>query len=112
MAATDTVNPDLAKERQNATFDPEQLTNFIYGGPEKTRRKRYLRECNILSRLTQNIHIHIYIYLYVYVCVCVCRERESMCARVHSFVCACVFEDVATFLKSLQIMILIINENV
>ena len=50
MAAnSETVHPDLVKERQRATFDPEQLTNFIYNGPERTKRKRYLRECSLLS---------------------------------------------------------------
>ncbi|KAL8594946.1 hypothetical protein ACOMHN_038743 [Nucella lapillus] len=42
-----TVNSDLAKERQNATFDPEELTNFIYGGAERTKRKRYLQNLAI-----------------------------------------------------------------
>ncbi|GFR82557.1 acyl-coenzyme A oxidase [Elysia marginata] len=36
------VNPDLAKARSQATFDPANLTNYLYGGPEKLRRKRYL----------------------------------------------------------------------
>ena len=40
----DAVNPDLARERQKATFDVDQLTYLLYDGPEKTRRKRYLRE--------------------------------------------------------------------
>ena len=44
MAERPTVNPDLSKERQSATFDAEQLTNFLYDGPDKTKRKRYLRE--------------------------------------------------------------------
>ncbi|KAK7091432.1 peroxisomal acyl-coenzyme A oxidase 1-like [Littorina saxatilis] len=43
MAATNTVNADLARERQRATFDPEQLTNFLYNGAERTKRKRYLQ---------------------------------------------------------------------
>ena len=38
------INPDLAKERRKAKFDVEQLTHFLYGGPEKTRRRRFLRE--------------------------------------------------------------------
>ncbi|XP_076456618.1 peroxisomal acyl-coenzyme A oxidase 1-like [Babylonia areolata] len=41
------VNPDLAKERCNATFDPEELTNFMYGGAETTKRKRYLQNVAI-----------------------------------------------------------------
>ncbi|KAK7092005.1 hypothetical protein V1264_009616 [Littorina saxatilis] len=43
MAATQLVNPDLVKERQNAAFSPEHLTYFLYGGPEKTKRKRFLQ---------------------------------------------------------------------
>ncbi|XP_059149991.1 peroxisomal acyl-coenzyme A oxidase 1-like isoform X2 [Physella acuta] len=46
MAAT-TVNPDLARARAQATFDPLQLTHFIYDGPEKTNRKRYLQNIAI-----------------------------------------------------------------
>ena len=37
------VNPDLLKERQKATFDVENLTNFIHGGRDRVKRKRYLR---------------------------------------------------------------------
>ncbi|KAI8497361.1 Peroxisomal acyl-coenzyme A oxidase 1 [Branchiostoma belcheri] len=36
------MNPDLQKERESASFDPEKITNFLYGGPEKLRRKREL----------------------------------------------------------------------
>lgn len=41
------VNPDLLKERQKATFDVENLTNFIHGGRDRVKRKRYLRTFNI-----------------------------------------------------------------
>ncbi|RVE76628.1 hypothetical protein OJAV_G00010670 [Oryzias javanicus] len=34
------MNPDLAKERQNATFDVDKLTYILDGGPEKTKRRR------------------------------------------------------------------------
>lgn len=34
------MNADLAKERQNATFDVEKLTYILDGGPEKTKRRR------------------------------------------------------------------------
>ncbi|XP_068177420.1 peroxisomal acyl-coenzyme A oxidase 1 isoform X2 [Antennarius striatus] len=34
------MNPDILKERQNATFDVEKLTNMLDGGPEKTKRRR------------------------------------------------------------------------
>ncbi|RUS75013.1 hypothetical protein EGW08_017236, partial [Elysia chlorotica] len=37
------VNPDLARARAQATFDPLQLTNYLYGGPEKVKRKRFLQ---------------------------------------------------------------------
>ena len=29
----DTKNPDLLRERRSATFDIEQLTQFMFGGP-------------------------------------------------------------------------------
>ena len=38
------VNPDLAKARAEATFDPLELTNHLFGGPERLKRKRFLRE--------------------------------------------------------------------
>uniref|UniRef100_A0A665XBH4 Acyl-coenzyme A oxidase n=1 Tax=Echeneis naucrates TaxID=173247 RepID=A0A665XBH4_ECHNA len=34
------MNPDIVRERQNATFDVEKLTNILDGGPEKTKRRR------------------------------------------------------------------------
>ncbi|XP_063332618.1 peroxisomal acyl-coenzyme A oxidase 1 isoform X1 [Pelmatolapia mariae] len=34
------MNPDIVKERKNATFDVEKLTFILDGGPEKTRRRR------------------------------------------------------------------------
>ncbi|XP_066266325.1 peroxisomal acyl-coenzyme A oxidase 1-like [Branchiostoma lanceolatum] len=36
------VNPDLGKERENASFNTQKLTNFLYGGAEKVRRRRYI----------------------------------------------------------------------
>ncbi|XP_028258746.1 peroxisomal acyl-coenzyme A oxidase 1 isoform X1 [Parambassis ranga] len=34
------MNPDIVKERNNATFDVEKLTYILDGGPEKTIRRR------------------------------------------------------------------------
>uniref|UniRef100_A0A8C6TST5 Acyl-coenzyme A oxidase n=1 Tax=Neogobius melanostomus TaxID=47308 RepID=A0A8C6TST5_9GOBI len=34
------MNPDILKERRNATFDVEKLTYILYEGPEKTKRRR------------------------------------------------------------------------
>ncbi|XP_023268555.1 peroxisomal acyl-coenzyme A oxidase 1 isoform X2 [Seriola lalandi dorsalis] len=42
------MNPDIMKERQNATFDVEKLTNILDGGPEKTKRRREI-ESMVLS---------------------------------------------------------------
>ncbi|GAA6234510.1 peroxisomal acyl-coenzyme A oxidase 1 isoform X2 [Lates japonicus] len=42
------MNPDIIKERQNATFDVEKLTNILDGGPEKTKRRREI-EALVLS---------------------------------------------------------------
>lgn len=45
------MNPDIAKERRNATFDVETLTNILDGGPEKTRRRREIGESKMSSLL-------------------------------------------------------------
>ncbi|XP_061087345.1 peroxisomal acyl-coenzyme A oxidase 1 isoform X1 [Conger conger] len=34
------MNPDIRRERENASFNVDILTNIIDGGPEKTRRRR------------------------------------------------------------------------
>lgn len=34
------MNPDLARERASATFNIEELTNIIDGGPKKTKWRR------------------------------------------------------------------------
>ena len=36
------MNPDLKRERINATFDVEKITHVIDGGKENTERRRYL----------------------------------------------------------------------
>lgn len=38
------MNPDITRERQNATFDVEKLTHILDGGPEKTKRRREIGE--------------------------------------------------------------------
>ncbi|XP_043971390.1 peroxisomal acyl-coenzyme A oxidase 1 isoform X1 [Gambusia affinis] len=38
------MNPDITRERQNATFDVEKLTYILDGGPEKTKRRRQIEE--------------------------------------------------------------------
>lgn len=42
------MNPDIIKERQNATFITEKLTNILDGGPEKTERRREIGELKCL----------------------------------------------------------------
>eukprot|EP00529_Nitzschia_sp_RCC80_P015506 CAMPEP_0113468024 /NCGR_PEP_ID=MMETSP0014_2-20120614/15126_1 /TAXON_ID=2857 /ORGANISM="Nitzschia sp." /LENGTH=711 /DNA_ID=CAMNT_0000360369 /DNA_START=18 /DNA_END=2153 /DNA_ORIENTATION=+ /assembly_acc=CAM_ASM_000159 len=37
-----TMNPDLQRERSNATFDVEKVTNMLDGGKERTERRRHL----------------------------------------------------------------------
>ena len=37
------VNQDLLNERSKATFDVEKLTEYIYNGPERVKRKRHIR---------------------------------------------------------------------
>ncbi|XP_060068145.1 peroxisomal acyl-coenzyme A oxidase 1-like [Ylistrum balloti] len=49
-----TVNADLAKERKNANFDVETLTNFIYGGVAATERRRYLQDVAINDPVLEN----------------------------------------------------------
>ena len=41
------VNPDIAREREKASFNPTELTYLLYGGREKTERKRYLGELEL-----------------------------------------------------------------
>ena len=36
------VNADLAREREKATFNVQELTHFIDGGPERTKRRKEL----------------------------------------------------------------------
>lgn len=36
-----TINEDLQRERENASFDPETLASVLYGG-ERLKRKRYI----------------------------------------------------------------------
>lgn len=43
------MNPDILKERKNATFDVEKLTYILDGGPEKTRRRREIGEFEMFS---------------------------------------------------------------
>ena len=38
------MNPDLQRERKNASFDVEKITNMLDGGKERTDRRRYLEE--------------------------------------------------------------------
>ncbi|XP_064597795.1 peroxisomal acyl-coenzyme A oxidase 1-like [Liolophura sinensis] len=37
------TNPDLQKERDRASFDSLQMTYFLYDGPEKVRRRRFIQ---------------------------------------------------------------------
>ena len=43
------MNADILKERQNATFDVEKLTNILDGGPEFTTRRREIGEFEMSS---------------------------------------------------------------
>lgn len=49
-----TVNPDLQKERQNASFNVEDFALWWHGGPEKLKIKRYMGKCKIMERVTVN----------------------------------------------------------
>ena len=44
QAETNGVNPDLAKERSSATFNVEQMTNFLDRGEETTKRRREIQQ--------------------------------------------------------------------
>ncbi|XP_068705320.1 peroxisomal acyl-coenzyme A oxidase 1-like [Montipora foliosa] len=48
------VNPDLAREREKASFNPTELTYLIYGGREKTERKRYLESLLLTDPVLNN----------------------------------------------------------
>jgi len=39
---TSWINPDLKKERSQATFDKEELSLIIYHGPTELQKKRQL----------------------------------------------------------------------
>lgn len=41
---TKNVNPDLKRERSNATFDVERITNLLDGGRDRTERRRFLEQ--------------------------------------------------------------------
>ena len=41
-STTATINPDLQKERNAATFNPEEFTLLWYGGEEKLQSKKAL----------------------------------------------------------------------
>ena len=45
------VNPDLQKERNNATFNTEEITNILDGGDGMTKRRREVGRCNFLVKL-------------------------------------------------------------
>lgn len=36
------MNKDLKEERDKVPFDIEELTNWLYGGAEKVKEKRFL----------------------------------------------------------------------
>lgn len=36
------MNPDLSKERKGASFSADQLSNILYGGPQKVKRRKYM----------------------------------------------------------------------
>ena len=38
------MNPDLQRERSNATFDVEKITHVLDGGRHKTERRRHLEK--------------------------------------------------------------------
>lgn len=54
-----TVNPDLARERENCTFTPYELTNILDGGELKTLERRKIGKLlvNITINLSQILMI-------------------------------------------------------
>ena len=56
------MNPDLANERGKASFNTTELTYLLYGGRQKTERKRFLGNqrlfesfCDLIIFLRNNI---------------------------------------------------------
>lgn len=49
-----TVNPDLQKERQNASFNVEDFALWWHGGPEKLKIKRHMGKRKLMERVTVN----------------------------------------------------------
>ena len=43
------VNPDLQKERNNATFKPDEITHILDGGDGMTQRRREVGRCQIID---------------------------------------------------------------
>ncbi|KAL5013238.1 hypothetical protein ScPMuIL_007508 [Solemya velum] len=55
------VNPDLAREREKATFNGEKLAQLLRGGADNLRRKRYVESLAqndpLLKRLPNTVHL-------------------------------------------------------
>ena len=57
------VNADLVQERKKATFNVQELTHFIDGGPERTKRRKELgkrkhgRPCIFLVPANPGCHV-------------------------------------------------------
>lgn len=49
------MNPDILRERENATFNTDLLTNILDGDQEKTRRRREIGQSNT-SQVQQSLH--------------------------------------------------------
>jgi len=49
------MNKDIKRERDGATFDPERLAEFLYGGKEKLRRRRYLQNLVLHDKYLQSL---------------------------------------------------------
>lgn len=41
MPVVSKINSDLQDERNSASFDVEEFTNWYYGGPEKVAEKKF-----------------------------------------------------------------------
>ena len=46
-----TRNPDLKREREKTSFDPVEMTYFLYGGRDKVNRKHYMGIVNFAINL-------------------------------------------------------------
>lgn len=63
-----TINEDLQKERKTYTFNLEELTNFLDGGVEQTKKRRKLgKYYTYFMYLLHNTFVLVYVSIHVFI---------------------------------------------